>query len=208
MSSISPSRIDNVQAIFAPAEHKTDPFVLHKATGQDVHYLTCLSTRNHAARHFSIGLYTLHDAHQIGATACGTNRDTRVIVDVASGRYVGFTTVSDAFGYRLGAFVFELGALPQDALYPGKLIEVRDWAKPIPEAAVEEYLGWTTARKVPVIYAASLAPLSFNILLIRERSLEDLLWSYGEMHVKDDASRSLIFTLFQKVNQHINTFYW
>ncbi|KAG0375123.1 hypothetical protein BGX24_009515 [Mortierella sp. AD032] len=93
----------------------------------------------------------------------------------------------------------------------GKLVEVKDWAKQTPEKDVEEYLA-IKARgevdKIPSLYEASLAPLTFNNLLTGERSFRDLIWSHGETTYGNDATRLLIDTLFPKTDQHVDTFFW
>ncbi|KAF9908171.1 hypothetical protein EC991_010192 [Linnemannia zychae] len=93
----------------------------------------------------------------------------------------------------------------------GKLVEVKDWANQEPEKDVEDYLA-IKARgeedKIPTLYEASLAPLTFNNLLTGERSFRDLIWSHGETTYSNDATRLLIETLFPKTDQHCDTFYW
>ncbi|KAF8974922.1 hypothetical protein BGZ46_009594 [Entomortierella lignicola] len=90
----------------------------------------------------------------------------------------------------------------------GKIVEARDWANPGYEKTAEEYLAWKAENNIPVIYSAAFAPLTFHNLLTGERSLEDLSWSYGETAVKNESSRLLLNSLFPKISQHIDTFYW
>ncbi|KAG0200567.1 hypothetical protein BGX33_010909 [Mortierella sp. NVP41] len=93
----------------------------------------------------------------------------------------------------------------------GKLVEVKDWAKPSPDKKVEEYLAIKARGEedmIPTVYEASFAPLTFNNILTGERSLHDLIWSHGETTYKNDATKLLINTLFPKVGQHIDTFFW
>ncbi|KAF8935397.1 hypothetical protein BGZ47_009966 [Haplosporangium gracile] len=93
----------------------------------------------------------------------------------------------------------------------GKLVEVKDWAKQLPEKDVKDYLA-IKARgeedQIPTLYKASLAPLTFNNLLTGERSFRDLIWSHGETTYTNDATRLLIDILFPKADQHLDTFYW
>ncbi|KAF9288487.1 hypothetical protein BGZ68_000192 [Mortierella alpina] len=93
-------------------------------------------------------------------------------------------------------------------LKDGRIESAEKWVKPTPEEAVEEYLGWKAQNHIPVIYEAAFAPLTFSILLMGERSLEEVQWSYAETTVKDDDSRLLLNILFPKVSHHIETFYW
>ncbi|KAG0356122.1 hypothetical protein BC939DRAFT_445776 [Gamsiella multidivaricata] len=90
----------------------------------------------------------------------------------------------------------------------GKIVEAREWANPGPEKTVEEYLAWKAEDKVPVIYAAAFAPLTFHSLLTGDRSLEELAWSFGENRVKDEASTLLLNSLFPKVSHQIDGFFW
>ncbi|KAF9116626.1 hypothetical protein BGX27_001036 [Mortierella sp. AM989] len=90
----------------------------------------------------------------------------------------------------------------------GKIIETSDWANPGHEKTAEEYLAWKAENKIPVVYAAAFAPLTVNALFTGERSLEDLIWSYGETNVKNEDSKLLLNSLFPKISQHIDTFYW
>jgi hypothetical protein len=69
-------------------------------------------------------------------------------------------------------------------------------------------LAWKELEQIPVIYSAALAPLTFNTLVMGERSLEELTWSYGETSVKDNASKLLVNALFPKVSQSIDTIFW
>ncbi|KAK5816525.1 hypothetical protein F5H01DRAFT_378826 [Linnemannia elongata] len=93
----------------------------------------------------------------------------------------------------------------------GKLVDVKDWAKQLPEKDVEDYLA-IKARgeedQIPTLYEASLAPLTFNNLLTGERSFRDLIWSHGETTYGNDATRLLIDILFPKGEQHVDTFFW
>ncbi|KAF9095578.1 hypothetical protein BGX23_000263 [Mortierella sp. AD031] len=96
-------------------------------------------------------------------------------------------------------------------LQEGKVVEVKEWVKQTPEKDVEEYLALKARGeedKIPTVYEASFAPLTFNNLLIGERSLQDLIWSHGETTYKDDDTKLLINTLFPKGGQHIDTFFW
>ncbi|KAG0060654.1 hypothetical protein BGZ89_012086 [Linnemannia elongata] len=93
----------------------------------------------------------------------------------------------------------------------GKLVDVKDWAKQLPEKDVEDCLA-IKARgeedQIPTLYEASLAPLTFNNLLTGERSFRDLIWSHGETTYGNDATRLLIDILFPKGEQHVDTFFW
>ncbi|KAF9561823.1 hypothetical protein EC968_005601 [Mortierella alpina] len=82
------------------------------------------------------------------------------------------------------------------------------WAKLVPEKDLEEYLEWKARDSVPVIYGAAFAPLTFTILLMGERSLEEIQFSFAETRVKDDDSRLLLNILFPKISHHVETFYW
>ena len=82
------------------------------------------------------------------------------------------------------------------------------WEKLTPEKDVEEYLEWKAQDDVPVIYGAAFAPLTFTTLLLGERSLEEIQFSFAETTVKDDDSRLLLNILFPKISHHIETFYW
>ncbi|KAF9908170.1 hypothetical protein EC991_010191 [Linnemannia zychae] len=93
----------------------------------------------------------------------------------------------------------------------GKIAEVKDWAKPLPEQEVVDYLTLKAkgeADKIPTLYEATLAPLTFNNLLTGDRSLDDLIWSYGETYYSNDATKLLIDILFPKGTQHMDAFFW
>ncbi|KAF9357138.1 hypothetical protein BGX26_004209 [Mortierella sp. AD094] len=90
----------------------------------------------------------------------------------------------------------------------GKIVEAKEWANPGYEKTVEEYLVWKAENNVPVVYEAAFAPLTFNNLLTGERSLEELIWSYGETTVKNEASKLLLNSLFPKISHHMDNFYW
>ncbi|KAF9982983.1 hypothetical protein BGZ65_002305 [Modicella reniformis] len=90
----------------------------------------------------------------------------------------------------------------------GKIVEAQHWTNLGYQANAEEYLAWKEQGKVPVIYTAAFAPLTFNTLLLGERSLNDLMWSYGETLVKNEESKLLLNALFPKVSQHIDTVYY
>ncbi|KAF9130381.1 hypothetical protein BGW39_003130 [Mortierella sp. 14UC] len=70
-------------------------------------------------------------------------------------------------------------------LKEGKIVEVKNWAKPLPEQEVEDYLALKARGeedKIPTLYEATLAPLTFSNLLTGDQSLDDLKWSYGETY--------------------------
>ncbi|KAF9996593.1 hypothetical protein BGZ80_004550 [Entomortierella chlamydospora] len=90
----------------------------------------------------------------------------------------------------------------------GKILEAREWTNPGYEKTAEEYLAWKAENNIPVVYGATFAPLTFNNLLTGERSLEELIWSYGETAVKNEASKLLLNSLFPKISQHMDNFYW
>ncbi|KAF9100940.1 hypothetical protein BGX27_000172 [Mortierella sp. AM989] len=90
----------------------------------------------------------------------------------------------------------------------GKITNVRDWINPGYEGTAAEYLAWKAAGSIPTIYSAAFAPLSFNTLLLGDRSLKDLEWSYGETFLKDDVSRVLLNSLFPKTSHHCDIPIW
>ncbi|KAF9088715.1 hypothetical protein BGX23_007148 [Mortierella sp. AD031] len=332
------STIKNIQSLPSLAKDKTEPFILRKATTKDIPYLISMSTKERVSPHASVGLfygpeywkYAVADYPEIKENEYDMQRDTQIIVDAATGKYVGFTVFSSAFGPKLEALVLDNeevswheaafpvlrqivanekarleekkaktvdpeaakavdifsfplvlhihpghpAAAVLDTLltpppnepgyrfyvrinnYPqfirtvtpelerrladspmaglsgklqldffrmvernkakgleiefkkGKLVEAKDWAKPSPEEKVAEYLAIKAREDTSTIYEASFAPLTFNNLLIGERSLQDLIWSHGETTYKDDGTKLLINTLFPKGDQHIDTFFW
>ncbi|KAI1318270.1 hypothetical protein EDD11_006966 [Mortierella claussenii] len=90
----------------------------------------------------------------------------------------------------------------------GKIIEAKEWAKPSPETVLEEKLRWKKEGKVPTVYFATFAPLTFTSLLMGKDTLEQLQWAYGENFVKDDETRLLLNTLFPKVDHRLDVFCW
>lgn len=91
----------------------------------------------------------------------------------------------------------------------GKIAAVRDWANPGRDKLVEEFLGWKARGEIPPkIFSAGFGPLNFHQLLLGDRSLEELIGSYGETVVKDETTKVLLNALFPRVSHHIDTFYW
>ncbi|KAI1313027.1 hypothetical protein EDD11_002768 [Mortierella claussenii] len=93
-------------------------------------------------------------------------------------------------------------------LEKGKVKDAREWANPGHDKTAEEFLKWKADGTISTVYSASLAPLTFNTLIMGERSFEELTWAYGETEVKNDESKLLINTLFPKTSHHIDTFFW
>ncbi|KAF8937966.1 hypothetical protein EDD21DRAFT_74921 [Dissophora ornata] len=337
LTNFTAGKVENVQqALPALAKGKTELFSLRKATPDDIPYLHSMSGKERVSPYTSIGLYysleywqyTVRDIFEIADPKHSGTRDTRIVVDVATGKDVGYTIVSHHFGLKLEALVLDESVVVLDALfsilrqlvviekdrleasksglseedaaktntssfymllqihpkhpastllgpkmvpwsttpgfrmctrihdYPkfiqtirkelerrlaespmagatgrlrldfyrivtgnkakgleiifekGKIVEARDWANRGYEKAAEEFLAWKAEDKIPVIYAAAFEPLTFNMLLTGERSLEDLIWSHGDTAVKDDASILLLNCLFPKTSHHFDTFYW
>ncbi|KAG0262779.1 hypothetical protein BG011_009700 [Mortierella polycephala] len=93
-------------------------------------------------------------------------------------------------------------------LEKGKIVEAKDWAKPTFEKLLEESLAWKKAGNTPVLYQATFSPLTFTSLLTGKNTLEELQWSYPENNVKGDNTRLLLNTLFPKVDQDFDVFFW
>lgn len=95
----------------------------------------------------------------------------------------------------------------------GQLVNIHDWARPSPEELFLEKQAWKKDEKQngtqpPTVYYASFAPLTFTQLVTGMRSLEELIWSYGESLVRDDAARLVLNTLFPKVEHSMDFFDW
>lgn len=326
-----------MQSIPAPESGKTEPFLLRKATIEDLPYLISNSTKEQVHPFTQVGLHhgseywqwTIRDAPVVARTRYDCDRDTRIVVDAATGMDVGFAVISHVYELALELFWLNETVIVEEAFYPilrqlvaiqkerldlrkaqeegmkdakpinadtfhfvlhlhpchpaktlimpilappedgpgyrmytriydyprfirtvtpelekrlahssmagtsgrlrldfyrkvegnqakgleiilenGKIVDAKDWANPGPESAVHEYLAWKSANNIPAVYAAAFAPLTFNTLLMGERSFKELEWAYCETTVKDDASRTLLNILFPKVSQHIDLPFW
>ncbi|KAI1319916.1 hypothetical protein EDD11_002591 [Mortierella claussenii] len=94
-------------------------------------------------------------------------------------------------------------------LREGKIQEVKDWAKSLPEEAFEEKRALKKTGGQPMtVYSAAFSPLSFTKLVTGLHNVEELLWQYGENSAADDATRLVLNTLFPKVDHHFEAFYW
>lgn len=94
-------------------------------------------------------------------------------------------------------------------LEKGKIVEACHWAKPSDEKKVEDFLKNQKEGKAKVkTFEAGFAPLTFTNLVTGERSLEELQLSYGENMCGSEETRMLLNSLFPKVTQHLDTFYW
>ncbi|GJJ77732.1 hypothetical protein EMPS_10091 [Entomortierella parvispora] len=108
-------------------KYSTEPYTLREATISDLPLLNRLSTPQ--ARHANAVVgqyytpefwqYVVHDVHQINKSRFLGDRDTRIIVETATGREVGFTNTSTVFfGHRLQAMALEEDATYLDVAYP------------------------------------------------------------------------------------------
>ncbi|KAF9153189.1 hypothetical protein BG015_003893 [Linnemannia schmuckeri] len=94
----------------------------------------------------------------------------------------------------------------------GQLVKIHDWAKPSPEDLFNEKQAWKSDEKnggkAPTVYYATFSPLTFTQLVTGKQSLEELIWSYGENSVREDAARLILNTLFPKVEHSMDLFDW
>jgi hypothetical protein len=133
MSNFTTSKLENVERIPALTDNKgEEPFLLRKATAQDIPYLIQLSNKEKVKPYNEVGLY--HGPEYWQWTVCDIFdivpeeernqlgfwgiRYTQIVVDRATGQDVGFTVVSDHFGMKLEVLALEDTVILKDALYP------------------------------------------------------------------------------------------
>ncbi|KAF9200360.1 hypothetical protein BGZ49_009417 [Haplosporangium sp. Z 27] len=337
LTSFNPSKIANIQTIPTLATGDCEPFVLRLATPDDIPYLISKSANEIISPYTQVGLchgpeywyWSVRDLPMVAKTKYDCERETRIVVNSATGKDVGFTVVSHIYELSLELFALDEDVFVQDAIYPilrqliaihkerlkvrkaqekgsrdtelidttsfhmllqlhpnhpaiallgsklsppantpgyrmyarindyprfiqkiipeleirlvhspmagttgilrldfyrkvlgnkskgleiifnkGKIVSARDWSNPGHEVTVEEYLAWKVSDNIPHVYAAAFAPLTFNTLLLGDRSLNDLEWSYGETVVKDNDTRILLNTLFPKTSHHFDIPMW
>ncbi|KAG0366945.1 hypothetical protein BGZ54_004662 [Gamsiella multidivaricata] len=113
--------IESPDVVPALAKGNAEPYILRMATEEDLPFLNRLGVPGMLHLNAQVGIHytpeywrwTVHDAYQDKRSRFDTDRDTRIIVEAASGKAVGFTVVSRVFmGPQL-----ELMALEDDATY-------------------------------------------------------------------------------------------
>ncbi|KAF9911158.1 hypothetical protein BX616_010662 [Lobosporangium transversale] len=94
-------------------------------------------------------------------------------------------------------------------LEKGKIVDVQNWAPLSDAQLLEERLQWKAqGTKAPTIYVASFGPLTFSSLITGKNSVEELVLANGENLIKDNPTRTLLETLFPKVDHHIDSYIW
>ncbi|KAG0293880.1 hypothetical protein BGZ98_001983 [Dissophora globulifera] len=330
------SKVESIQSIPSLEDGKSEPYVLRKATVEDIPYLIRMSTRERVSPYTQVGIYygpeywkyTVGDIMDIPNPMQYGVRDTQIIIDAVTGEDVGYSIVSTPFGMKVEAIVVDESVFINDALYPvlrqlialekkrleakkaflqeaeaakinttsfpmllqihpkhpatallgskmvslatgpgfrlysriddyprfilkvrkelekrlaespmagitgrlrlnfyrkvegnkakgleifleqGKIVDAKEWVHPGGDKLIEEHLAWKAEGKVPQVFNAAFAPLTFHQLLLGDRSLEELIWSYGETNTADETVKLLLNSLFPKGTQHIDTFHW
>ncbi|KAG0196593.1 hypothetical protein BGX33_001491 [Mortierella sp. NVP41] len=116
MCSYSAATINDTRSISALEEGKTEePYVLREATEDDIPFLLRLSAKEKASPHTSVGLlygpeywqFTLRGFFEVMENEWDEARDTRIIVDAATGKDVGFAIVAHPFNNKVEAIVID-----------------------------------------------------------------------------------------------------
>ncbi|KAI1317704.1 hypothetical protein EDD11_008010 [Mortierella claussenii] len=121
-------KIESANVVPNLEKGQTEPYTLRKATANDIVLLKRLSTPENRHVGAQLGVhytteywqYTVVDVYQDKQSRFDGDRDTRVIVDAASGRDIGFTVVKHS---SHGAYL-EAMALESDIAY----VDVKDSA--------------------------------------------------------------------------------
>ncbi|KAF9102757.1 hypothetical protein BGX27_010862 [Mortierella sp. AM989] len=197
------STTDAVAAPAGPSKAEPEPFK-YSINLQERHPL-CILLGNKAKRNpnaLGFRLYTRISSYPAFIKAVAPELEKRLANSALAGvsgtlRLNFFRKVEGSSGKGLEIF-FE----------KGRIVDAHDWVKGSPEEELEEKQSWKKKGNTPVLFCASFAPLTFTNLVTGKDSLQELIWAYGENRVQDDATRTLLDTLFPKSEHRFDVFTW
>ncbi|KAF9957990.1 hypothetical protein BGZ70_009358, partial [Mortierella alpina] len=108
--------IETADAITPLGKDESEPYILRKATQEDIPFLVRMSTPERTHAHAAVGVYYTREYWQYTVVTApaekqfplDTDRDTRIVVDAATQKSIGFTVSSHAFlGPRLEAMALD-----------------------------------------------------------------------------------------------------
>ncbi|ORZ12030.1 hypothetical protein BCR41DRAFT_387512 [Lobosporangium transversale] len=110
------AKIESTSVVPTLAKGKSEPYILRVANKDDLPFLNRLSTPANMHLNATVGThyspeywrYTIHDVFEIKQNRFDGDRDTRIIIDAASKKPVGFTVLSNGFfGAQLEAMALD-----------------------------------------------------------------------------------------------------
>lgn len=129
ISRYNPGKIANVDIIPGVGKDQQEPYILRRATKDDIPFLLSMSAKERVDHYAELGLaygpeywqFTVADNTLENATdrRFDGDRDTQIVVDTATGEDVGFTIMSHMKGVKLEALsLMDEKVFVSEAIYP------------------------------------------------------------------------------------------
>ncbi|KAF9361259.1 hypothetical protein BGX26_004778 [Mortierella sp. AD094] len=144
----SAANIDNAGIVPPLGEDKSEPYILRKATLDDIDYLVQMSEPEMLHNNTTIAniytrrywQYTVHDAIEDKQHRFDADRETNIIIEAESGKPVGFTVAShNIFGPQLEALSLDEGLASHMEVKDSVLRQLFDQAKIRQELKAKDY---------------------------------------------------------------------